>query len=72
MKWIAVCRGENMTPTILNKYNELYDNVESLASNTKNGIKLSDDISTWKAYHNMTRRQYAYKNLKIWTAKKWE
>lgn len=67
---IACVRGE-MTPTTLNKYNEIYDNVETLASNTKNGIKLSDDILTWKAYHNMTRRQYAYKNLKIWTVKNW-
>ncbi len=69
---IAVCRGESMTPTILNKYNELYDNVDVLTSNNKNGIKLSDDGSAWKAYHKMTRRQYAYKNLKIWTAKKWK
>ncbi len=69
---IAVCRGDTMNTTTLNKYNELYDNVEVLTSNTKNGIKLSDDISAWKAYHNMTRRQYAYKNLKIWTAKKWK
>lgn len=69
---IAVCRGESMTPTLLNKYNEFYDNVEVLTSNTKNGIKLSDDGSAWKAYHKMTRRQYAYKNLKIWTAKKWK
>lgn len=68
---IACCRGESMTPTMLNKYNEFYDNVEVLASNAKNGIKLSDDTSAWKAYHLMTRRQYAYKNLKIWTAKKW-
>lgn len=69
---IAVCRGESITPDTLNKYNELYDNVEFDIQNTKNGIKLRDDLYTWKAYHNMTRRQYAYKNLKIWTAKKWK
>lgn len=69
---IACCRGDAMNATMLNKYNEIYDNVESLASNTKNGIKLSDDLSAWNAYHKMTRRQYAYKNLKIWTAKKWK
>lgn len=69
---IAVCRGDSMNSTILNKYNEMYDNVEVLTSNTKNGIKLTDDLSAWNAYHKMTRRQYVYKNLKIWTAKKWK
>lgn len=69
---IACVRGESINPNVLNKYNDLYDNVEVDNSNTKNGINLSDDLSAWSAYHVMTRRQYAYKNLKIWTAKKWK
>lgn len=69
---IACVRGESINPDVLNKYNEFYDNVQALGSNNKNYIKLTDDESTWKAYHLMTRRQYAYKNLKIWTAKKWK
>lgn len=67
---IACCRGESMNATMLNKYNELYDNVEVDASKPT-GIKLLNDEAAWNAYHIMTRRQYAYKNLKIWTAKKW-
>lgn len=68
---IACCRGESMNTTLLNKYNEFYDNVEVDASKPS-GIRLINDESLWKAYHLMTRRQYAYKNLKIWTAKKWK
>lgn len=68
----AVVRGDSFNDSVLNKYNTLYDNVEILASNAKNGINLSDDQKAWNAYHNMTRRQYLYKNLKIWTAKKWK
>lgn len=68
---IACCRGESMNANLLNKYNEFYDNVVVDASKPS-GIRLTNDESLWKAYHLMTRRQYAYKNLKIWTAKKWK
>ena len=69
---IACSRGDTMNAALLNKYNEFYDNVEVDGSNTKNGIRLNNDLAAWNAYHIMTRRQYAYKNLKIWTAKKWK
>lgn len=66
---IAFIKGDSQIP--LNNYSYLYDNVRDLDSNTKNGIDLSDDQNAWLNYHKMTRKQYLYKNLKIWTAKKW-
>ena len=67
---IACIRGDSNIP--LNNYDYLYDNVVKLESNNKNYIDLTNDEKTWRAYHNMTRKQYLYKNLKIWTAKKWK
>lgn len=69
---IAVSRGDTMNATLLNKYDEFYDNVEIDTTNKKNGIKLLNDMAVWNAYHLMTRKQYAYKNLKIWTARQWK
>lgn len=69
---IAAVRGDSFNESVLNKYNTLYDNVETLTSNTKNGINLTEDQMAWINYHKMTRKQYLYKNLKIWTAKKWK
>ena len=67
---IACIRGD--TNININNYDYLYDNVVKLESNTKNGIDLTSDLNAWRAYHRMTRKQYLYKNLKIWTAKKWK
>ena len=69
---IACVRGDSFNESALNKYNTLYDNVEVLASNNKNGINLTEDQMAWINYHKMTRKQYQYKNLKMWTAKKWK
>ena len=67
---IACIRGDSQIP--INNYRYLYDNVVQLETNKKNFIDLTDDTFTWKNYHYMTRKQYLYKNLKIWTAKKWK
>ena len=53
---IACVRGDSFNESVLNKYNTLYDNVEILASNTKNGINLSEDQMVWINYHKMTRK----------------
>lgn len=66
---IAFVRGDSSYP--LNDYSYLYDNVEKLSSNKKNGINLTEDQMAWINYHKMTRKHYLYKNLKIWTAKRW-
>lgn len=66
---IAFIRGDSQIN--LNDYSYLYDNVYKLDTNNKNKIDLSDDRSAWLNYHKMTRKHYLYKNLKIWTAKKW-
>ena len=67
---IACIRGDSQIP--INNYHYLYDNVVKLESNKKNFIDLTSDLNAWRAYHRMTRKQYLYKNLKIWTAKKWK
>lgn len=67
---IACIRGDSNIP--LNNYAYLYDNVFELESNKKNYIDLRTDDKAWLNYHKMTRKHYLYKNLKIWTAKRWK
>ena len=67
---IACIRGD--TNYNINDYRYLNDNIIQLETNKKNFIDLTDDVNAWKNYHYMTRKQYLYKNLKIWTAKKWK
>lgn len=67
---IACIRGDSNIS--LNNYSYLYDNVFELESNKKNYIDLRTDDKVWLNYHKMTRKQYLYKNLKMWTAKKWK
>lgn len=66
---IAFIKGDSQIP--LNDYSYLYENVIRLDSNPKNKINLVDDEHAWLNYHKMTRKHYLYKNLKIWTAKRW-
>ncbi len=66
---IAFVRGDNVLN--INDYAYLYDNVLKSESYPKNNINNSDDLNAWLNYHKMTRKHYLYKNLKIWTAKKW-
>lgn len=67
---IACIRGD--TNYNINDYRYLNDNIIQLETNKKNFIDLTTDVNAWKNYHYMTRKQYLYKNLKIWTAKKWK
>ena len=66
---IAFVKGDNALN--LNDYSYLYDNVLKSESYPKNNINNSNDLNAWLNYHKMTRKHYLYKNLKIWTAKKW-
>lgn len=67
---IAAVRGDSNYN--LNDYANLYDNVLKSESYPKNNINTSNDQNTWTNYHKMTRKQYLYKNLKIFTVKKWK
>lgn len=67
---IAAVRGDSNYP--LNDYSYLYDNVLDSETYPKNKINMSNDQNAWLNYHKMTRKQYLYKNLKMWTAKKWK
>lgn len=67
---IAAVRGDSNYN--LNDYANLYDNVLKSESYPKNKINTSTDQNTWTNYHKMTRKQYLYKNLKIFTVKKWK